>query len=218
MFTSTSGTWLSVGSLDRIMNVYTQVNQPPSSQTKTMREIERQYALINGPFRDLARKLEKAEITSSKQKSSIDEQIHNALATIKVGIHTPIIKLSLGGFDTHRGQIARHKKLLGKLGSTLQSLRSELVNMNEWDNTVVVSHSEFGRRVKENNNGGTDHGTAAAHLILGGRVKGGFYGDFPDLTNLIKSLYDVILKDWFEIPHNKFSQYRDERLSSLIRV
>ena len=54
----------------------------------------------------------------------------------------------------------------------------------DWDRVLVMSYAEFGRRAVENASGGTDHGTAAPHLLMGGRVKGGLYGAPPDLARL----------------------------------
>jgi uncharacterized protein (DUF1501 family) len=72
---------------------------------------------------------------------------------------------------------------------------------------LVMSYSEFGRRPAENASGGTDHGTAAPHLVLGGRVKGGLYGETPDLGTLeqadltcavdYRRLYDTVTEHWW---------------------
>jgi uncharacterized protein (DUF1501 family) len=73
-----------------------------------------------------------------------------------------------------------------------------------------MSDSEFGRRPAENASGGTDHGTAAPHLVLGGRVKGGLYGGMPDLNALeqadlrhtvdYRRLYDTVAARWWDNP------------------
>ena len=60
-----------------------------------------------------------------------------------------------------------------------------IVDAGEWDNTLVMTYSEFGRRAAENQSGGTDHGTAAPHLLMGGQLNGGLYGSAPDLSQLI---------------------------------
>ena len=73
-----------------------------------------------------------------------------------------------------------------------------------------MSYAEFGRRAQENNSGGTDHGTAAAHFFAGGRVKGGLYGEAPRLDDLdngnlrhsvdFRSLYATALERWWGLP------------------
>jgi uncharacterized protein (DUF1501 family) len=117
------------------------------------------------------------------------------------------IRLSLGGFDTHQNQPPVHQRLLGELASGLAALKSALMEAKRWDSTLVMTYAEFGRRPQENNSNGTDHGTAAAHFIAGGRVKGGLYGEAPRLADLdggnlrhavdFRSLYATALERWW---------------------
>ena len=60
----------------------------------------------------------------------------------------------------------------------------EVAEIGRWDSTLVMTYSEFGRRPRENLSSGTDHGTASAHLVMGGRVRGGLYGEQPALDRL----------------------------------
>src|SRR5262249_39272013 len=91
---------------------------------------------------------------------------------------------SLGGWDTHVSQ-GRGK---GQLANRLQPLGEGLMALakglgRDWDDTVVAVISEFGRTVRENGNGGTDHGHGNVIWVLGGSVRGGrFYGDWPGLA------------------------------------
>src|SRR5215470_2874550 len=74
----------------------------------------------------------------------------------------------------------------------------------------TIAFSEFGRRVEENANRGTDHGTAAPMFVVGGGVKGGMYGDHPSLTDLdygnlkwhtdFRSVYATVLEGWLDVP------------------
>jgi uncharacterized protein (DUF1501 family) len=95
-----------------------------------------------------------------------------------------MLRLTLGGFDTHQNQLGTHAALLKQLAEGLAALKSSMVELNRWDRTLVMTYSEFGRRPKENLSGGTDHGTVAPHFVLGGRVKGGLFGATPALTRL----------------------------------
>jgi uncharacterized protein (DUF1501 family) len=104
------------------------------------------------------------------------------LAANEAGVS--VVRLSLDGFDTHAYQLGRHEALLRQLGEGLAALRAALVEAQRWDSTVVATYAEFGRRPKENHTGGTDHGTASAHLVLGGGVRGGLYGPRPALDAL----------------------------------
>jgi uncharacterized protein (DUF1501 family) len=102
------------------------------------------------------------------------------------GLECPFYKISIGGFDNHTNQINKHADLLAQVAAALAALRSALSEAayNRWDDVLVMTYSEFGRRVEENDSQGTDHGTAAPHFVLGGKVKGGIYGTQPSLTDL----------------------------------
>lgn len=123
------------------------------------------------------------------------------------------IRLSLAGFDTHQNQPAIHQRLLGELAAGLVALKGALVEAKRWGSTLVMTYAEFGRRPQENNSNGTDHGTAAAHFITGGRVKGGLYGEAPRLAELeggnlrhgvdFRSLYATALERWWGVSSAK---------------
>ncbi len=103
---------------------------------------------------------------------------------IRVGAPTRVYAVSLGGFDTHAGEVARQTELLGQLDAALASFRSALAGHARAGDVVTLVYSEFGRRVAANASEGTDHGTAAPVLLLGARVRGGLHGDAPSLTDL----------------------------------
>ncbi|AAZ28269.1 DUF1501 domain-containing protein [Colwellia psychrerythraea] len=90
--------------------------------------------------------------------------------------------LELGGWDTHNNQATRLSRQLKALDQGLKALKDGL--KDQWQDTVVVVATEFGRTVKENGTGGTDHGTASAMFIAGGSVNGGkVLGNWPGLKN-----------------------------------
>lgn len=112
----------------------------------------------------------------------------NALAIIARlvagGLGTRIYKVSLGNFDTHGYQATAHPLLLGTLSDGIAAFRNDLVALGVDDRVVGMTYSEFGRRVGENG-AGTDHGTAAPHIVFGGSVAGGrMLGGYPDLADL----------------------------------
>jgi uncharacterized protein (DUF1501 family) len=104
---------------------------------------------------------------------------------IKAGAPTRVYQVSLASFDTHAAEKANHERLLGELDGGVTAFLAALKGVPAGDGVVVMTYSEFGRRVAQNASGGTDHGTAAPVLIAGPGVKGGrFYGDEPSLTDL----------------------------------
>ena len=99
--------------------------------------------------------------------------MNTATELINSGINIPFFKVSLGSFDTHTNQPKQHARLLKELSEGIATMRKNLIESGEWENTLIMTYSEFGRRVSENTSKGTDHGTAAPHFIAGGAVKGG---------------------------------------------
>jgi len=95
-----------------------------------------------------------------------------------------VIRLALNGFDTHEHQAARHASLLAQFADGVASLRQALTASGDWRRTLVMTRSEFGRSARENEARGTEHGAAAPHFVLGGAVRGGLFGDAPNLDRL----------------------------------
>lgn len=122
------------------------------------------------------------------------------------------IKVALGGFDTHARQRPVHDRLMGQLGQGLAAFRDGLKQAGLWDKVLVMTYSEFGRRAGENGSQGTDHGTAAPHLVMGGLVKGGLHGRYPSLTDLSENdlkhtvdfrvMFSTVLQRWWGIDHD----------------
>ena len=146
-------------------------------------------------------------IRANFPRSAFGHQMHSIAEMIVSGVNSPVYKAKLSGFDTHAGQLTSHKNSLFHLSGVLQAFAQSMKAAGRWDDVVVMTYSEFGRRVKENRSGGTDHGTAAAHLVMGGKVNGGIYGDSPDLDNLeegnlrynqdFKSAYGTLASRWW---------------------
>lgn len=144
-------------------------------------------------------------------KTRLGKQLEQAAQLITSDLGANIFKVELNGFDTHRRQANRHNNLLKQLSQGLDAFARAMQQSGNWDNTLIMTYSEFGRRAAENQSGGTDHGTAAAHMVMGGRVKGGLHGTTPSLEQLDKngdliytsdfrSLYHTIATQWLERP------------------
>ncbi|QJR10900.1 hypothetical protein DSM104443_01970 [Usitatibacter rugosus] len=138
-----------------------------------------------------------------------------------------VIRVTLGGFDTHANQLGTHANLLRQLGEGLGALREALVEIGRWDTTVVATYSEFGRRPAENQSGGTDHGTSSVHLVMGGKVRGGMYGTPPRLDRLdgngnlpfavdFRSYYATFLDRWWGMDPAAVLQGRFDLLNILV--
>ncbi len=147
------------------------------------------------------------EVRAAFPAGPFGQQLRVAARLIAAKAVVPVVKLALGGFDTHANQPGPHANLLRQLGEGLAALRTALAETGRWNDVLVMTYSEFGRRVAQNGSNGTDHGTAAPHFVLGGKVKGGFHGPAPDLTRLAdgdlkhaidyRSLYATAAQTWW---------------------
>ena len=127
------------------------------------------------------------------------------------GLPTRVYYVSHGGYDTHNGQARTHERLMKELGEGIASFTADLKAQGNFNRVMLITFSEFGRRVAQNASGGTDHGAAAPMIILGGGVKPGLYGQYPSLTKLsdggdlmynvdFRSVYATALERWMKVP------------------
>lgn len=126
------------------------------------------------------------------------------------GAPTRVFYTNLGGFDDHANEKAQHARLLTVFGDAIEAFMRDLEAHGLADRVTVVAFSEFGRRVKENASGGTDHGAAGPVFVLGKNVRGGLHGDHPSLARLVqgdlrynidfRSVYATVLDDWLGAP------------------
>ncbi len=141
-------------------------------------------------------------------KTGFGYQIRTAAQLVASKAGTAVVRLTLGGFDTHAGQLGTQSNLLKELADGIVALKAAMQELNMWNNTLVMTYAEFGRRAKGNDSAGTDHGTANVHFLTGGKVAGGLYGQAPQLNNLdgngnipfavdFRSLYSTIIDQWW---------------------
>ena len=153
----------------------------------------------------------KINIKTQFPKTKFSRQLADVAKVIRMDLQIPAFKVAIGSFDTHVGQKNKHQKLLKDLADGMLALREELQLSGHWPNVLMMTYSEFGRRAAQNNSGGSDHGTAASHFLMSGRVKGGHYGSYPDLSALVnrdvtfntdfKALYQSVVRQWWEQPN-----------------
>jgi len=126
------------------------------------------------------------------------------------GLATRVYYVSQGGYDTHTNQVATHTRLMGELNDALVAFAQDLKTQGNFDRVMLMTFSEFGRRVTQNASNGTDHGAAAPMFVMGGGVKAGLFGQYPSLTALnagdlaynvdFRSVYATILDRWLRAP------------------
>ncbi|GAC1518219.1 MAG: DUF1501 domain-containing protein [Acidimicrobiales bacterium] len=117
-------------------------------------------------------------------RNGLASQLDLVARLIKGGLPTRVYVVSMGGFDTHVTEKQNHANLMGELDAGISGFVKALAADPKGKDVVLMTFSEFGRRVAQNASGGTDHGTAAPLFVAGPTVKGGFYGDQPSLTAL----------------------------------
>lgn len=126
------------------------------------------------------------------------------------GMPTRVFYVSQGGYDTHTNQLAAHDRLMKDLGDSVRAFVDDLKEQGNLSRVLVMTFSEFGRRVTENANSGTDHGAAAPMFVVGEHVKAGLLGEYPSLApgDLFqgdlkfkvdfRSVYATVLEHWLK--------------------
>lgn len=134
-------------------------------------------------------------------------------ACINAGLPTQLYHVSVrnNAFDTHVQQAALHRRLLSYVSDAVYAFVQDLKATGQDRRVVVMLHSEFGRRPKENANLGTDHGSANLMMVAGTPVTGGHYGQSPVLAGLgegdnltyttdFRRVYGTLISDWLGVP------------------
>lgn len=126
------------------------------------------------------------------------------------GMPARVYYVSLGGFDTHANQVGAHARQLAVFDEAVGAFCRDLQDQGNFDRVLLMTFSEFGRRVAANASGGTDHGAAAPLFLCGGAVRGGLHGKHPSLTELdrgdlvhgtdFRAVYATILEEWLRMP------------------
>lgn len=148
-------------------------------------------------------------VSTTYPNTEIGKNLKTIASLISSDINTRVYYVSLGSFDTHVGQQDKQAKLFGELNDAIKPFTDDLKSNHRFENVLMMSFSEFGRRVGENGSGGTDHGTANNMFLIGGGLKNkGVLNDMPDLANLtegdlnqqldFKRVYATVLKNWLQ--------------------
>jgi hypothetical protein len=148
--------------------------------------------------------------TAEYPRNPFGNGLRSVAAMIAGGLPTRVYYVSLGGFDTHQNQKGRHENLLLQLAQGLGAFWGDIEKQGNAQRVLMMTFSEFGRRVEQNASGGTDHGAAAPMFLIGGGAKEGVFGKHPSLTDLdqgdlkynvdFRSVYATVLQEWLETP------------------
>jgi uncharacterized protein (DUF1501 family) len=155
-------------------------------------------------------------------KTSLGEKLRAVSRLILSGLKTRVYYVTLDGFDTHANQPDVHASLLKQWSDALTAFLSRLKQTGQQDRVLVMTFSEFGRRVSENASFGTDHGAAAPMFLAGPKLPRAIHGNRPDLSDLedgdlrfkidFRSVYASVLERWMLTDSRKAldGDHRDE--------
>jgi uncharacterized protein (DUF1501 family) len=200
--------------------------QEPEQRQQVLQRFSRMYSPIEGSGvleymgttgLDSLKGADILKVAPSRYQSTVeypDTPIASKLRGIAqvhmAGLGTRIFYCDHGSFDTHAGQNPLHAKLWKDVTEALDAFMTDLREHNASDNVIVLMFSEFGRRVRDNGSG-TDHGAAGVTFVMGDRVKGGHYGEYPSLRaeklvqgdlspNMdFRGIYSTILDKWLNM-------------------
>jgi uncharacterized protein (DUF1501 family) len=227
LFARGSGVYISMARLNQLSGLNASDSQ--TSMNALMKKIIKKKIDLSFASKQISQKLSNfpaSKLPSRMPYGNFSAQLTDVLRIIGSETAIPVMHVQHGSFDTHDGQKWQHPKLLSELTGGLASFRKNLINMGRWDDVLVMTYSEFGRRVAENGAQGTDHGTASVQFVMGGKVNAGLYGDYPSLDKLedgdlihtmdYRSVYEHICSSWLNHKNNEWHTFSDKRLSSLI--
>lgn len=164
--------------------------------------------------------------TSKKMypQNPFGKQLKTTASFINSGLETQVYYVSMGGFDTHANQINSQARLLEIYSKAMEVFVNDLDEQGNLCNTLILTFSEFGRRVEQNAANGTDHGAANNVFVIGKNLKKpGLYNEAPNLLNLdgnmdleytidFRSIYATILSKWLEVNSKEILNYQGEIL------
>jgi uncharacterized protein (DUF1501 family) len=145
--------------------------------------------------------------SSPYPKTALGKSLQTIASLIFSDINTKVYYVSLGSFDTHVGQQNTQQRLFTEMSDAVKAFVADLKSNHRFEDVLLMTFSEFGRRVSQNASGGTDHGTANnMFLVSGGLKQKGLINSMPDLNDLnegdlkfkidFKEVYATVLNKW----------------------
>lgn len=161
-------------------------------------------------------------------QSEFGQGLRTVAAMIKGGLPTRVYYVTLGGFDTHAGERGRHDQLMQQLAAGIGSFWSDMKEQKNDQRVLMMTFSEFGRRVESNASGGTDHGAAAPMFLFGPSCRQVVVGKHPSLTDLdqgdlkfgidFRSVYATVLQSWLDTPSKPILGQQFATLNGVIKA
>ena len=164
--------------------------------------------------------------TATYPNTGLGQALRAVAGAIVRGIGTKVFWVQTGGFDTHASQGSSNDGAYAGLMSTVNdavyAFYVDMANQGLIGNTTILQFSEFARRVEENGSQGTDHGSGAPMLLVGGRVRSGLVGEHPSLVNLqqgnlpfatdFRQVYATLIEGWLGADSQKVLGQKFETL------
>jgi len=181
----------------------------PAAQDDLLAFVQRQAVDARAAAEKLA-KLSGGDDGASYPGTSLAEHLKLIARLMKANLGTRVFYTIQGGYDTHATQVFTHANLLSTFAGAVAAFFEDLKAAKLAEQVVLLAFSEFGRTIKENGSGGTDHGTAGAVFLAGPGVRGGVAGTMPSLTELVggepkmttdfRRVYASVLAGWVGLP------------------
>ena len=191
-------------------NLYDETHLPATKYGESLKYVR---SVINDSFvfgNSMKTAYDNSTAATYPSNNALAASLNIVARLIKGNLNCKMFTVSQGSYDTHANQLSKHNTLLKELGDAVKALTDDLRAAGKLDKVMVMTFSEFGRRVAQNGSSGTDHGTSAPMFLFGSGVQAGFQGTSPSLSDLdgtgnikfgtdFRSVYATILKDWLGI-------------------
>jgi len=186
------------------------VSQPADSQPGLLDFVQRTAVQTYASSRRLQEIGRNYQPRATYPQSALGNHLRLAAQLIDAGLVARLFYVTLDGFDTHAGQAGPHANLLRDVSDSITAFYRDLAARGHQDRLLIMTFSEFGRRARENGSRGTDHGSGAPMILVGGRVRSGVVGEHPSLSSLedgnlshhtdFRQVYATILDRWLGVP------------------
>ena len=184
------------------------IERPDSPVAELNRALRKQAVETGGAIREMTK--DYTPRATYPRENPLAEALQDVARVIWANMGARGFSVALGGFDTHTNEVAEHQELMTTLDGGLTAFYRDLEAQGKADDVLVLTWSEFGRRVAENAGGGTDHGSASMAFALGKGVNKGLHGDQPSMTEMIdngnlsfttdfRQVYATVIERWLGV-------------------